>query len=208
MRFQTIITSGIALALPLLHQVVGDCPTEDFQLRFYAHWESKYLINYRGKNTTNPDNPEEIVDKIMNSYYFDWGDEAKGGNDTLKIGGLYIKREDITNEHPFEIHFSDQITYNEIKLFAPEVYGQSLKVSHLETSRGVSLTMKCAVKMAEDLCVLRLSWYFGHGLCVEGEELAKGRPVKGVDSMRLTCKGDLNLWDWSVMMAGSPEIER
>jgi hypothetical protein len=70
----------------------------------------------------------------MNSYMYDWGDEAKGGDDTLKIGGLYIERENITNEQPFEIHFSDKIPDDEIPLFAPEVYGQSLKVSFSKIS--------------------------------------------------------------------------
>jgi len=60
---------------------------------------------------------------------YDWGDEAKGGNETLKIGGLCIEREDVTEEQPFEIHFSEKIPSGEIPLFAPEVYGQSLKVT-------------------------------------------------------------------------------
>jgi len=61
--------------------------------------------------------------------------------------------------------------------------------------------------MAEDPCVLRLSWYLGHGLDIGGEELAENRPVKGADSMRITCKGDLNVWDTSVMLAGFSEGE-
>ena len=134
MRFRTALKTAIALALPLLHQVAGRCPTEYFELRFYAKWEDKYLIKYRGKNSTNPDNPEEIVDKSMNSYMYDWGDEAKGGNETLKIGGLCIEREDVTNKQLFEIHFSEKIPSGEIPLFPPEVYGQSLKVSIFRTS--------------------------------------------------------------------------
>ena len=61
--------------------------------------------------------------------------------------------------------------------------------------------------MAENPGVQRLSWYLGYGLDIEGEELAEGRKVKGADSLRLTCKGDLDVWDLSVMLAGSTEIE-
>ena len=45
----------------------------------------------------------------------------------------------------------------------------------------------------------------GHGLDIEGEELAEGRKVKGADSLRLTCKADLNVRDLSVMMADNEE---
>ena len=139
MRFRTILASGIALALPLLLEAAGkqDCPTEPFELQIYAKWEDKYLIKYRGKNTTNPDIPEEIVDKSLNSYQYNWAEEAKGTNDTLKMAGLYIERVDITNELPFEIHFSDKIPSGKIPLFAPEVYGQSLRVSFPESSASL-----------------------------------------------------------------------
>jgi hypothetical protein len=69
------------------------------------------------------------------------------------------------------------------------------------------LTIKCVLKMAEDPCVQRLSWYLGHGLDIAGEELAEGRKVKGADSLRLTCKGDLNVWNSSVMLAGFAKTE-
>jgi hypothetical protein len=56
--------------------------------------------------------------------------------------------------------------------------------------------------MAEDPCVQRLSWYLGHGLDIAGEELLESRKVEGADSLRVTCKGNLDVWDMSVMMAG------
>jgi hypothetical protein len=201
MRFRTILTSGIALVLPLLDQAAGkwDCPTEKFHLRFYEKEQGKYLIKYRGKNTTNTDNPDEVVDKTMSWLTHD---EEAGGNGTYKFGGLPIEREDILNEHPFEIHISERTDKGEV---VPEVNGQSLKVCHLSEMRySFPLTIECVLKMAEDPCVLRLSWYLGYGLDIEGEELAESRPVKGADSMRITCKGDLDVWDWSVLMAKSP----
>jgi hypothetical protein len=136
MRLRTTLTSRIVLALlHLLQEAAAKqaCPTKTFQFRFYARWEDKYLLKYRGKNSANPD----ILDKSMNSYMYDWGveaKEAKGRNGTSQLGGLYIERDDITNEQPFEIHFSEKIPSGEIPLFAPEVYGQSLKVSFFEPS--------------------------------------------------------------------------
>jgi len=133
MRFRTALMTAFALALPLLHQAAGewDCPTEDFQLRLYAKWEDKYWITYRKKD---PDNPGEMIDKATGSTLIGMLDETEGGNGTSKIGGIYIRRQDVTDEQLFEIKFSDRVESGEIPLFAPEVYGQSLKVKYfLET---------------------------------------------------------------------------